>query len=655
MIAAVPVHGRRVRALPALVVAAVLVGPLVAVSPAGAEVAGRQVAGAEVAALEVAGAPSERVLVRWEAGAAPDQRQAALARHLDVVAETARTDRVSVVSVPAGRDAGGLAAALRTERVVEAAEPDRELALGEVDRPGAAPLRDPPPVDDPLLPSQWGMRNTGQDVGLDGRFRGAVGLDARVLPAWEVTRGDPSVRVAVIDTAIDATHPDLQGAVVEELRIGAGTAGSRDHGTGVASILAARADDRFGMAGVAPGVSLISVVAFGAVEEGQPVIGTLADVVVALELAVAAGVDVINASWVTGTGGEVLEAVIADAGVPVVTAAGNDALVLSDEVVTYPASLDLPNLVTVTAVDPVGRVPGFANIGASVVDVAAPGDAVLAAVPGTIHAWQRGTSAAAPFVSGALALAVSVAPYATTGELVDAVSWTSRPLPSLTATTVSGGMLDAGALVRGVQRPVCRPDRLAPAGFTDVVDASRHRTGIDCVVAAGVARGRAPDRFVPDAEVTRGQLASMLVDLVARQADLPLGDPDVFDDVPATHTHAPGIATLHALGVVAGRDDGRFLPDAPVTRGQATALAVRTYELVTDDVAPASRRWFVDTDGTTFVTRIDRARDLGLVRGTDTLTFGADQRLRRDQAATLLSRLLDAVGRHGEAAGDDDG
>lgn len=592
----------------------------------------------------------DRVIVRWEPAVPAARRHAVLARHLGAVEVTELSARVSVVA-SGNRTPTGVAAALMDEPAVQAAEPDRVVAVGDPPLALATAPADMPPVTDPLLDSQWGLRNTGRTVGLDGLFQGVRGIDARVFPAWEVTRGEPSVRVAVIDTALDATHPDLRGAILEELRVSEATAGSRAHGTGVASILAARADDRWGMAGVAPEVSLLSIVAFGAIEDGQPILGMLSDVVGALELAVAADVDVINASWVTAAGGEVLEAVIAEAGVPVVTAAGNDGVVLSDEVVTYPASLDLPNLLTVTAIDPAGQVPPFANTGVTSVDIAAPGEAVLVAAPGGVHAWERGTSAAVPFVTGAVALAASAAPYATTDELVDAVIWTSRPLPALTDTTASGGMLDAGALVRGVQRPVCRRDQLPSAPFDDVAETNRHRTGIDCVVAAGLAQGRSPDRFAPDVEVTRGQLASMLAGLVVREFPLPEPTASPFRDVPDTHTHARAIWAMHALGVLGGRDDGRYLPDAPVTRGQATALSVRTYELLTGDRLPPSRRWFGDTGTTTFGDRIDRARDLGMVRGVDRVVFGPGQFLRRGQTATLLARTVDAVARHGEVEG----
>lgn len=604
------------------------------------------------AAEPVVGPPGARVVVRWADGVGPEHRAAVLTRHLGTAAAVDLTARTSLVAAPAGRP-DVLAARLGADPALVAAEPDREVVLRT--EPPAVPDHDPPPPAEPaLLASQWGLRNTGQRVGLDGMRQGVAGIDARVVEAWRTTRGDAAVRVAVVDTAIDRDHPDLVGAVVDELLVVAPT-GSRAHGTGVAGIVAARHLGGTGLAGVAPEVSLISVVAFTATDDTLPVRSTLAGVTAALELAAEAGAHVVTASWVAEVGGPVLAATIAELGVPVVAAAGNDGMVLAPDAGPFPATLGLTNLVTVTAIGPTGQVPAFANTGAEVVALAAPGEAVLVAAPGGAYRWEDGTSTAVPFVAGALALALSAEPELRTPELLDALVRTTRPLEALEATTSSGGMLDADALVRGIARPVCPRGAEPPLTFTDVATDHPHRAAIACLVDAGVARGRSSERFAPQDELTRGQLASMLVAGAGLRRPLPEPSLDVFADVGPRHTHARAIGVLHALGVASGRPDGSFAPDDPVSRGQAAALAVRTHQAIVGAAPPPSRRWFDDTGASPFADDIDRARDLGLVRGTGTVGYRPELPLLRGQAATLLARTLDAAARPGEVEGEDHG
>ena len=589
-----------------------------------------------------------------------------------VAGPRAVTERVDVVTVAGG--ARDDLVRLNGDPRVQVAELDHRIvaSLGETQ---VGPLE--APDADPLFPLQWGLRNVGQAVGpSEATVVGRAGIDVGADEAWATTRGDDDVLVAVIDTAVDATHPDLHGAVVEEFSTLEGTDDGPAHGTGVASVLAARSSDGVGMAGVAPGISVVSIAAFTSTGSGGAGESTLAAVVAAFELAAELGADVINASWVTEQDSPLLRAAVAEAGVPVVAASGNDGFVLTPARSTYPAGYDLPNLVSVTAIDPSGQVPAFANVGGEVVDVAAPGTELVIAVPGGEYGWGDGTSFAAPHVSGALALAISAAPYATTLELVDAVSWTSRAHPGVDGVTVAGGILDAAALVEGVQRPVCRPDRTTPASLPDVAPRSVHSNGIDCVVGIGVAAGRVDGSYGPEALVTRGQMASFLHRVLRLAAeDLPvspdrdtpgepggpaLGDPDGSEERPATPSfpdvdrggaHAEAIHRLAELGVVRGGVDGSFRPWQPVTRGQLASFLVRTYEHLTGASPSPSRRWFADIEGSTHAGAIDRARDLGLVRGVAGERFAPEELTRRDQMASVLAQLVDALAREGVITG----
>jgi flagellum-specific peptidoglycan hydrolase FlgJ len=119
-----------------------------------------------------------------------------------------------------------------------------------------------------------------------------------------------------------------------------------------------------------------------------------------------------------------------------------------------------------------------------------------------------------------------------------------------------------------VTRAAALPD--GPAGaFRDVT--GTHRPSVDALAAAGVARGCAPGRFCPNDDVTRAQLASLL----QRQLGLP-DEPAPFGDVVPGSTHAGAIGALADRGIVLG-SDGRFQPNAPVTRAQVASMLVRAY------------------------------------------------------------------------------
>jgi hypothetical protein len=589
------------------------------------------------------------VLVRWAPQVTAAERRVVLEAVDPELAGAAGpvSPRVEVLTVTGASQANEVVRRLRARPEVELVDLDRILVTAG---PLVATTQLAAPTD-PLFGEQWGLANRGQTLGLAaGPLVARPGVDIRLLGAWGVTRGRPEVVVAVIDTLVDGTHPDLVGAVTRELATSSSAAtGSRFHGTAVASVIAARDDGTVGMVGVAPRVSILSIGAFSSTGTG-PGTSTLADVLRAFELARTSGAHVINASWVTTEDSPFLRAAVADAGVPVVAASGNNGL--SDPTrPLFPAGYDLPNLITVTAVDPGGRVPSFANVGSATVDLGAPGRAILAAGPDGGHRFSDGTSFAAPHVAGAIALARSVAPYATPFELVDTVVRTSRVQPSLVGVTRTGGMLDADALVRAIQRPVCRRDRLAPSSFPDVPRTNAHVAGIDCIVAAGLTTGRPDGTFAPAAPVTRGQMATFLVGILEEALDLPPAPSAGFPDVDATSAHAAAIDRLVELGIARGGADGRFRPRDPVTRAQLATFLVRTHDLLTDTSAPPTRRWFGDTGASPHTAAIDRARDLGMVRGVTRVRFAPGAPTRRDQMASLLAHTLDALARGGVTLG----
>jgi len=228
------------------------------------------------------------------------------------------------------------------------------------------------------------------------------------------------VTVGVVDTGIDATHPDLavaggRNTVVGEKAEEHGDNGEM-HGTHVAGIIAARGTPPGGTRGVAPGAALRSYRVFG---EGAGQASSYA-IIKAIDAAVDDSCDLINMSLGGGAPDEATRAAIEDArlrGTLVVVAAGNG----GREAVSFPASDALA--LAVSAMGRTGTFPGdapeseyvapprgrdrrnflasFTNVGPEI-DLTAPGVAVISTVPGG-HAAMSGTSMACPAVTGAAA------------------------------------------------------------------------------------------------------------------------------------------------------------------------------------------------------------------------------------------------------------
>ncbi len=184
--------------------------------------------------------------------------------------------------------------------------------------------------------------------------------------------------------------------------------------------------------------------------------GTTANAITAIERAVqakqaGADVRVINASWGGSGYSTALRDEIAragDNGILFVAAAGNNAA-NNDTTPSYPAAYSLPTIISVAATDNRDQLAPFSDYGASSVDLAAPGVAVLSTLPGGTYGYLSGTSMATPQVSGAAALVLSAEPTLTTAQLKTRLLGAVDPVPSLAGRTVTGGRLDVCQAVTG--------------------------------------------------------------------------------------------------------------------------------------------------------------------------------------------------------------
>ena len=313
--------------------------------------------------------------------------------------------------------------------------------------------------DDASFGTLWGMNNTGQSGGTED-------ADIDAPEAWELHTGSRTVRVGVIDTGIDFTHPELSANIGSNAAEAAGTPGIDDdgngyiddirgwdfanddnnpiddhnHGTHVSGTIGALGNNGAGVAGVCWQVSLVPLKFLDA--SGS---GATSDAVEATAYATNLGVDLTSNSWGGGGFSQALKDVIDEAhaaGKLFIAAAGNESS-NNDSVGSYPANYDSPNLISVASTTRTDALSSFSNYGATTVHLGAPGSEILSTVVGGNYATFNGTSMATPHVSGTCALLKAFKPDLTHLEIREIILQTVDFVPALETTTITGGRLNA--------------------------------------------------------------------------------------------------------------------------------------------------------------------------------------------------------------------
>jgi len=344
-------------------------------------------------------------------------------------------------------------------------------------------LRSSRTPNDTYFNLQYGVHNTGQSI------QGVVGTpDADVdgAEAWDLTTGEASYRIAVIDTGAQWSHPDLSANVWvnpgEVAGNGVDDDGngyiddvrgwdfySRDndpddsdgHGTHTAGTIGAVGDNGIGVAGVNWSCKLVPLRFLG------PQGGYTSDALLAVNYCTTNGIKVSNNSWGGGGFSQALyDAINASKAIGhiFVAAAGNDGR-NNDSTPSYPGSYNLDNIISVAATDNRDGLASFSNYGASSVDVGAPGVNIASTYTGSNYVWLSGTSMASPHVAGIVALVYQRNPGWTYGQVVGRILATARPVASLAGRCVTGGVVNAyDALNTGGGGDITPP--AAPTGLT---------------------------------------------------------------------------------------------------------------------------------------------------------------------------------------------
>jgi thermitase len=323
-----------------------------------------------------------------------------------------------------------------------------------------------------FVPKNWGLETTASNI----------------KKAWNLSLGSKNVIVAVIDTGIDASHPDLKpnlwkapnastsketGDKSDATRLTSGSvygwdfvtksanpADSHGHGTHIAGIIGAIANPNTGTAGVTQNVQIMAVRYYS---ESAPGSVNLANTIKALHYAIDNGAKIINYS---GGGPEYSEEEFQamkkadERGVLIVAAAGNEHHDTdAEEYRYYPAAYSLKglkNIITVASIDSNNKLLPSSNWGMKSVDVAAPGEGILSTLPRGRYGKMTGTSQATAFVSGIAALLLSKQPSLTPTQIKDIIVRNTVPSVFLRNKIASGGKVDAYLALAALDAPATR-------------------------------------------------------------------------------------------------------------------------------------------------------------------------------------------------------
>jgi hypothetical protein len=262
--------------------------------------------------------------------------------------------------------------------------------------------------NDPDYPSQWHLKSINAPT------------------AWGITTGSSSVTIAVVDSGVDSSHPDLTSKLVAGWNFVNNTANTADdygHGTAVAGTAAAATNNGVGIAGVSWNAMIMPLLVLDSTGSAS-----YSNVASAIQYAADHGVRIINVSLGGTAVSSTLQSAINYAwnkGSVVFAAAMNN----SSSTPYYPAACTY--VVAVSATEPTGTLASFSNFG-SYIDLAAPGDNILTTMQGGGYGTWYGTSFAAPIAASVGALALSVKPGISASALVSLLENNADPLGGYT-------------------------------------------------------------------------------------------------------------------------------------------------------------------------------------------------------------------------------
>jgi len=440
-------------------------------------------------------------------------------------------------------------------------------------------------TNDPHYNLLWGIENTGQSV---NSVVGTPDADMDVTEAWTIERGNASVIVAVLDTGVDYTHPDLAGNMWNGLPnhgydFASDSNGSNDddpmpshwHGTHVSGTIGAVGDNSEGISGVAQNVSIMALKVFRPDNYAYD-----SDILEAMEFVLqkideGENIVAINASYGgSGYNPIVLDTInrLGDKGVVFCAAAANSTTNI-DIRPSYPAAYDAKSIVSIAATDQHDRLASFSNYGKVSVDVAAPGVNVYSTLPENTYGFAAGTSMATPHVAGAVALFAAHYPNSSVAQRKRALLAYADVKEGLIGKVASSGRVN---IFKALQHD---PDILHPIDDTYI---TKYETPITMDVLAN-DMARDIDAMVISS-VTTPSHGTAVVDsngTLVYTPNIGFFGNDSFD-----YMVTDGIATESATVSVLVKEEAIHIPDPRLAECIRKELHVEDVSDITKDIAP---------------------------------------------------------------------
>ncbi|MBQ9045234.1 MAG: S8 family serine peptidase [Oscillospiraceae bacterium] len=481
---------------------------------------------------------------------------------------------------------------------------------------------------DPFSALQWDMKMIGMDR------------------AWKSGLTGAGVRVAIIDTGVSVKTKDIDSS-----RLLAGknlvdasqsTDDTNGHGTFIAGIIGATKGNGVGIAGVAPGVTIVPIKTS---DDGHSNTSINAK-------AVYAAVDefhcdVINMSMGSLNGSPTLHAAIqyaASKGVIIVCSTGNE----GNANLHYPGAYEETigvGFVTITK-----NASYFSHKNESIF-VTAPGSGVvsLSTVPYIAHLGS-GSSYAAPFVTGLAALLKERYPQMTKDDFAEILKQSSKDLGDAGYDTTYGwGLVQVPEAISTADAYFAEtpadpePAPVAPeskpsvlSGLRDVLANSWFYQAVQYVTEHRYMNGMSAETFAPQGLVTRAQVAQILYNMENRPAFTQRG---AFSDTAKSAWYYAPVMWAESTGLVSGYPDGSFRPDAPITREQMATILQRYARWKGMDVTAAnSSARFADLGAVSGYARaaMQWATAIGVMKGDGAGRLNPGSSATRAEIAAML-------------------
>jgi serine protease len=267
----------------------------------------------------------------------------------------------------------------------------------------------------------------------------------RAQQAWDFALGNSAIKVAVVDDAVQTTHPDLTNVCLAGRDVADNDNDPNppdatfDHGTHVAGIVGAQTNNGVGISSIGFGISIIPVKSTNSVD-------FITDGYEGVTWAINNGADVINMSWGGSEGSQTGQNIMNagnSANVVLIAAAGNDDV----NSTFFPAGFNF--VISVASTSSSDAKSSFSNYG-SWIDISAPGSAIRSTVPGNGYSLKSGTSMASPLVAGLCGLMLSANPNFTPSQILTCLQESADNIDAQNATYIGqlgGGRINAEASI----------------------------------------------------------------------------------------------------------------------------------------------------------------------------------------------------------------